>query len=388
MASVEYVQTMLDWFILQRWLSSPWGLLGFFVFIHSARSIWGNISIIQARRKFRQEKGCGPVTCRLALKDPIFGIDFILELIKLFKEKRFLDTFANHYYGKVGSTFSISRGTQQTIFTIEPENIKTVLAVNFKDYELGFRAPLFSPVTGRGIFAIDGDEWAHSRSMLRPTFAKDQVADLELIDEHLSHLLRMIPHDKTINLQDLLHSFTLDSGTHFLFGQSTNILSNPSKESQEFSDAFEYTLKDVAFQIRLGPLRRFQWSRKKATRAYQQCRSYVDNYVEQAIGIRDASLHGKTTLRDLDRGHDSLLKQLAISAASKEKIRDELLSVLIASRDTTSNMLGNLFFVLARRPDIWAKLRHEVDRLGPGLPEYEQLRGLKYAKFCINECAF
>lgn len=94
---------------------------------------------------------------------PYLWNDFILELIKLFEEKRFLDTFANHYYGQVGSTFSIFRGTQQTIFTIEPDNIKTVLAVNFKDYELGFRAPLFSPVTGRDIFAIDGDEWAHSR---------------------------------------------------------------------------------------------------------------------------------------------------------------------------------------------------------------------------------
>lgn len=381
---------MLDGLLPQRTLTFLWALLGLFILSYSARSIWGTISIIKARRKFRAEKGCYPVTCQLPLRDPIFGIDFILDLIRLFKEKRFLSTFANQYYGKIGNTFSISRGTQQTIFTVEPENIKTVLAVNFKDFGLGFRLPLFSPVTGRGIFAVDGDEWAHSRAMLRPTFAKDQVADLGLIDEHLSRLLSMIPPNKTINLQDLLHTFTLDAGTHFLFGESTNIFSNPSKMSQAFSEAFEFTLKDVAFQIRLGPLRRFQSksSRKKAAQSYQQVRSYVDHYVEQAIALRnDSSLKKDSKMhRDPDHAHDSLLKQLAMSAESKEKIRDELLSVLIASRDTTSNMLGNLFFVLARRPDVWAKLRREVQlELGPGLPQYEQLRNLKYAKFCINE---
>jgi cytochrome P450 len=68
------------------------------------------------------------------------------------------------------------------------------------------------------------------------------------------------------------------------------------------------------------------------------------------------------------------------------KIRAELLSVLIAARDTASNLLGNLFFVLPRRPDIWAKIRAEVEQLDKDLPTYKQLRGLKYAKHCINEC--
>ncbi|CAF3585135.1 unnamed protein product, partial [Fusarium graminearum] len=81
-------------------------------------------------------------------------------------------------------------------------------------------------------------------------------------------------------------------------------------------------------------------------------------------------------------------RQLASSSLSKEKIRVELLSVLVAARDTTSNLLGNLFFILARRPDIWIKIRDEVSRLDTNVPTstYEQLRHLTYAKYCINEC--
>jgi cytochrome P450 len=327
------------------------------------------------------------VACQLPLKDPFFGIDFILKLVRVFKEKRLLDTFANDFYKTVGTTFLVERGTQQTIFTIDPDNIKTVLAVNFKDYGLAFRAPLFSPVTGGGLFVSDGQEWAHSRALLRPTFTRDQVADLALTSKHVSNLISNIPRDTTFNLQELLFDFTMDTGAEFLFGKSTDTLCNPTKESQEFSQAFDATLKDVAFQARLGPLRRFQWSRRKAHHAYQVCRSYVEQYVDQAMALREASLEGTAPTENEPKGrHDSLLRQLASSGACKEKIRAELLSVLIAARDTTSNLLGNLFFVLARRPDIWTKIRAEVEQLDTNLPTYEQLRRLTYAKYCINEC--
>lgn len=385
---------MSSWFFSggENWTGFrfAWQIIASLIIAYILRVLISNVSTIRSRRKFRESNGCYPVTCRLPLKDPVFGIDFILELMRLFKQKRFLDAFTNQFYKKIGFTFSIERGAQQTVFTIDPENIKTVLAVKFKDFGLGFRAPLFGPVTGRGIFAIDGDQWAHSRSMLRPTFSKDQVADLELTDKHISHLLEKIPRDTTIDFQELLYNFTLDSGTHFLFGQSTDILSNPTKEGREFCEAFDFTLKDVALQIRLGPLRRFQSSksRRKANIAYRQCRAYVDRYVDQAMALRAASVEGEPQQKDRERGHDSLLKQLAASSVDKEKIRDDLLSVLIAARDTTSNLMGNLFFVLARRPDIWAKLREEVGHLGPGLPAYEELRDLKYAKYCVNECRF
>ena len=48
--------------------------------------------------------------------------------------------------------------------------------------------------------------------------------------------------------------------------------------------------------------------------------------------------------------------------------------------------LGNIFFVLAKNPAIWAKLRAEVETLQNRPPTYEELRGLKYVQCCVNEC--
>ncbi|CVL02464.1 related to cytochrome P450 alkane hydroxylase [Fusarium mangiferae] len=377
---------IIPWKAIDESLSLRWKIIVTLLAIYTLRIIGTRITTTRARRKFREQHGCAPVTCQLPLKDPFFGIDFILKLMRVFKEKRLLETFANDFYKTVGITFLVERGSQQTIFTIDPENIKTVLALKFKDYGLAFRAPLFNPVTGGGMFVSDGEEWAHSRALMRPTFARDQVADLALTNRHVTDLVSKIPINTTFNLQELLFDFTMDTGTEFLFGESTDTLCNPTKASQEFTKAFDFTLKDVAYQARLGPLRRFQGSRSKALEVYQVCRSYVERYVDQAMALRTSTLTGEVTRENEPQNrHDSLLRQLARSGVSKEKIRAELLSVLIAARDTTSNLLGNLFFVLARRPDIWTKIRDEVKHLDTNEPTYEQLRHLTYAKYCINE---
>ncbi|KAF4443752.1 hypothetical protein F53441_11355 [Fusarium austroafricanum] len=225
----------------------PWKVAASLFAIYTVQAIVARIATNRARHRFRAEHGCSPVARRHPLKDPSFGVDFLLKLIRAFNEKRLLEKSANDRYRTAGTTFLVERGSQQTIFTIDPEKIKTLLAVNFKHYGLAFRAPLFSPVTGGGMFTSGGEKWAHSHALMWPTFARNQVADLELTSKHVAILLSKTPLDTTFNLQELLFDFTTDIGTEFLSGNLTDTLCNPTKESEEFSRAFNATLKDVAF---------------------------------------------------------------------------------------------------------------------------------------------
>ena len=61
------------------------------------------------------------------------------------------------------------------IATIEPENVKTLLATKFPDFCLGVRSRAFYPLLGDGIFNTDGELWSHSRALLRPQFSREQV---------------------------------------------------------------------------------------------------------------------------------------------------------------------------------------------------------------------
>lgn len=66
-------------------------------------------------------------------------------------------------------------------------------------------------------------------------------------------------------------------------------------------------------------------------------------------------------------------------------LRSELLNVLLAGRDTTAGLLSNTWHVLARRPDVWAKLQAEIDVLNGERPDYAQIKEMKYLRYVLNE---
>lgn len=79
------------------------------------------------------------------------------------------------------------------------------------------------------------------------------------------------------------------------------------------------------------------------------------------------------------------LYELAKHTSDPVQIRSELLNVLLAGRDTTASLLSNIFFVLARRPDLWEKARDEVDALGGEKPTTEQMRAATYLEYIMKE---
>lgn len=343
-------------------------------------------SAIFSTRKFRADNHCKDPPA-YPQKDPFFALDLVFQALSAFRAKRFLDMITERHT-RVGPTYSARSMSRRYLFTSDPENIKTVLSVRFKDYCLGERSPIMGPLLGRGIFVTDGDEWAHSRAVLRPNFVKDQVADLELVDKHIDDLLRLIRADsknsKTIDLAPLFMRFTLDTATEFLFNQSTNTLRKPGQAEQDFSAAFQISLNEIATLFRLGPFWKLRRMDKRVLEAHRVCRAYVDRFAENAVVLASSSKNNEIIESD-DKSRNYFLKELAQTTADKDKICDELLNILIAGRDTAASLLSSLFHALARNPEAWAKVREEVRHFNGQLPTYEQLRDLKYAKHCINE---
>jgi len=67
------------------------------------------------------------------------------------------------------------------------------------------------------------------RSMTRPFFSKDRISDFELFDRHADQVIaKMKERFKdgiTVNVQDVLFRFTIDTATEFLFGKDVESLS-------------------------------------------------------------------------------------------------------------------------------------------------------------------
>jgi cytochrome P450 len=187
-------------------------------------------------------------------------------------------------------------------------------------------------------------------------------------------------------LQPLFYQLTLDSATEFLLGESVDVLRSPAgSEQQLFGEAFDFAQTELNLRLRLGP---FVWlyRNKKFDRACVRVHNFIDKFVAKALEYRrENQASGKTT-GEKQKGKYIFMNELSMATDDPIQIRSELLNILLAGRDTTAGLLSNTFHVLARRPDIWARLRSEVDELGGKRPDYETLRGMKYLKNVLNEC--
>jgi len=111
--------------------------------------------------------------------------------------------------------------------------------------------------------------------------------------------------------------------------------------------------------------------------------SFVEPFVERAIHESLADIEHKEQIGQKVNFTDSLSQ----FTKDRKVLRDQLVSTLLAGRDTTACTLSWLFYELAYHPDVYAKLREEVlNTLGlNGTPTYEALKSMKYMQYCLNE---
>lgn len=145
----------------------------------------------------------------------LFGISMVTAMLAATQENRFLSLIRS-WHQAYGNTFKASMVGRKVVFTVEPKNVQTILALKFRDFELGEnRNRALRPLLGYGIFSTDGSKWEHSRALLRPNFNRNQITDINVYETHVAALLKQIPHDgSTVDLQDLFFKMVLPPSTY------------------------------------------------------------------------------------------------------------------------------------------------------------------------------
>jgi hypothetical protein len=111
--------------------------------------------------RFSRAHGCKDAP-RAPQIERIIGYDNFKRQVRVFKAKQLLPDGVRRFEA-VGNTFSVvTLGTKLWI-TREPENVKAILATNFKDFGIGQRFKSMGALLGQGIFTSDGALWEHSR---------------------------------------------------------------------------------------------------------------------------------------------------------------------------------------------------------------------------------
>ncbi|KAM5346388.1 hypothetical protein ACJ41O_009393 [Fusarium nematophilum] len=327
------------------------------------------------RRSLSRSRGCQDAASKVPVKDPIIGLDFLYRVFFGKTPERYLES-TWLAFKEMGTTYIERRWTWQCVYTCDPRNLRQILAAASEDFDLPeFRTSVIGHVFGRGIFVMSGHTWKHARTVLRRSFKKENPAPfLDTLERNFQAFTQHVPTDgEEVDLQPLFLGLTMDVATEFLMGHSTGMLSSKGDHSkeQQFVDDYMVCSEEIIQQMQLGPLHQLKFN-FAAKRAKKRVYEYLDDFIDESL--RQGS------------DNSSFLTDMLAIAKDRKGLSDQILHILLASRDTTSSLLSNLFFALAKNPHIFGKLREEVLSVaGSDLPTASQLKEMKYMKWCVNE---
>ncbi|CAA9961739.1 hypothetical protein PTMSG1_05116 [Pyrenophora teres f. maculata] len=258
-----------------------------------------------------------------------------------------------------------------------------MLASRFDSFGKGerFRTDWFE-LMGNSIFNVDGKEWHESRQRLRPLFTRQRVSNLECFERHVQQLLPFLDACQTVDMKDLLSRFALDSSADFSLGRQVDSL---NCRNDGFFDAFERIRRTQSLIERLGPLN-FLVPRGQFRRDLDTIDVFMRPTIEHAISMPQAELEelGK------DAGEWTFVHACAAISRDPKFLRDELMTVLIAGRDTVSTTMTFVFYELAKNPRVLADLRREIEETvgvhaSARKPTYEDLKQMRFMSNILSE---
>ena len=164
--------------------------------------VYQRVATYFAARQFSQKHGCLPPHKDVWLTDPL-GIGLLRKLGAAKKANSTLAFIKSRYEDNKFTCWSRLL-VNQVILTAEPANLQAILATKHADFDIGpIRRNAFAPLLGEGTFTVDGHKWKHIRGLIRPAFARHQVADLSMLEDHVRKLIERIPKDSEFDLQKL-----------------------------------------------------------------------------------------------------------------------------------------------------------------------------------------
>ncbi|KAL6714619.1 hypothetical protein ACLMJK_008044 [Lecanora helva] len=350
--------------------------LSIFLLFVAFPTVYFTISVFSERRAIAR-LGASPPQVRTWLP---FGIDTVIRSMRFANNDTEIDfwywlfSWSNEHSPTVESTLARER----FIFTADPENIKAVLATQFDDFGKGEQFHQdWRHFLGDSIFTTDGSQWHASRQLIRPQFVKNRVADLEILEKHVNKMLGKIDgQGAEVDISALFYRYTLDSATDFLLGRSVDSLDHPEAP---FASAFNEVQRIQYLISKSGPFNKLI-PRKTFWAGLKVINAFVEPFIEQVLRMNKSDLSEKSS--------QSFLHALAATGTRDRKIiRDQIVAVLLAGRDTTAGALSCTFLELSAHPEIVRKLRREiVEKIGSRrAPTYEELKSMSYLQHVMNE---
>lgn len=255
----------------------------------------------------------------------------------------------------------------------EPEAIERVLV---HDNELYSKGELFQsnlrPSIGRGLIASEGERWRRERRRIEPAFHPDRIERYGSVAvERTEAAIEAWRDGAVVDLHETMMELTLEIVAEALFGVDVGDRAGAIADAIEAITAYaEATRTDyVPLSVPIPVNRRMR-----------AARALLDDVADEVVAEAREEATDTVVSMLLERAEEDG------EPISRDLLRDEVVTLLLAGHETTALALTYTFHALARHADVEARLVTELDAVLDGdPPAVADLDALSYTNHVLTE---
>ncbi|NUR26664.1 MAG: cytochrome P450 [Catenulispora sp.] len=279
-----------------------------------------------------------------------------------------------------GDAVRVPLGPKTLYLFNHPDHARHVLADNTENYTKGIGLTHARRVIGDGLLTSEGELWRKQRKVIQPVFQAKrlarQVDAIALEAEALVDRLRERAGRGPVDMREEMTGLTLG-----VLGRT--LIDADLGAYEAMGEAFETVQDQAMFEMMsLGavPL----WLPLPRTLRFKKAKQYLQEVTDSLAEDRKRRTDGSGD--DIVSRLIESVKEEADPQVGRERMRDELVTLLLAGHETTASTLSWALHLLDRHPEVREKVHQEaVEVFSRGPLDSAALHGFTYTSMVLEE---
>ena len=295
--------------------------------------------------------------------------------------------FLEREWRRWGDGFRFQLGPRSILAVAHPDAIECVFGSRRENYVKGPSYDNIKLLTGEGLLTMEGDAWRTRRRIAQPSFHRESINKfttnmVSVTRDAIAAMRAKHPSGGVVDVHHEMMCLTLEVVGQTLFGLRLGD-AHAGRSGRAFASALEFVSERGNSPMQL-PLFVPTPGNVRFKRVLRDLDRMVLEIVAQAREARRTRANEPASTliemlldaRDADTG----------AALSDRDVRNETITLFLAGHETTALLLTWGFTLLAREPEVVARMREEVARVvGDREPTAADVQKLTYMRRVIDE---
>jgi cytochrome P450 len=285
--------------------------------------------------------------------------------------------FLSRVAAEYGDIVRVRLGPLNAFVLNHPDDVEQVLMTHQHRFIKGRTLSRARQLFGHGLLTSDGALHSRQRRLVQPVFQRARLNDYAGIMTTAAAARRDMWRDgDVIDIAGEMNRLTLTITARLLFGSDGHAVAADIGDALDIvSRHFEVAVLPFAFidRLPLPPARRFRVARQTLDRAI------YDVIAQRRRDGRERDDAVSLLMAARDEGDGEPMPD--------DQLRDELVTLLLASHETTANALGWTWYLLSRHTDAAERMHGEIDTVlrGDRLPTSADVQDLPFTRMVLAE---